>query len=183
MHARQFGAFGLRWGSGLSCGKEGLSPWCDFLLPREVGTLQYSQFKSPGELLRDVSQSLNRATTSHRERTVKGCFRHVAMTCMPKAIPWLDQGATSRILLGRESLLLQGFPITRVERIDAFSEAFLQDLAGNAMALPVVLAVLMASFCAVNWKETSAEAAPAASDADVGAAWAALTKLVPDLGS
>jgi hypothetical protein len=170
-HAREFGASGLRWGSGVP-GACSQSPWCEFLLPREVDALTYSTTREPGELLRDVSQSLTRVPTSYQERTASGGFRHVAMTCMPRAVPWLDLGKMSRIMLGRESLLLQGFPTSRVP-VDAFPESFMQDLAGNAMAVPVVLAVLMASFCAIHWREATAEDAPAATQADVDAALAA----------
>ena len=84
----------------------------------------------------------------------------------------MDLSKMSRIILGRESLLLQGFPVSRVP-VDAFPESLMQDLAGNAMAVPVALAVLMASFCAVNWREAAAEDAPAAAQADVDAALAA----------
>ena len=79
---------------------------------------------------------------------------------------------SSRIALGRETLLLQGFPTSRVP-IDAFPESLLQDLAGNAMAVPVVLAVLMASFCAIHWRDATAEDAPAATQADVDVSLAA----------
>jgi hypothetical protein len=57
--------------------------------------------------------------------------------------------------------------------IDAFPESLLQDLAGNAMAVPVVLAVLMASFCAIHWRDATAEDAPAATQADVDVSLAA----------
>ncbi len=160
-HAREFAVSGLRWGSGLA---EGGSEWCSFLLAREVDALTYSRSKEPGRLFRDVSQAVTRVPTSF---TIDG--RHVSPTCMPRAAGWLELGSSSRFMLGRESLLLQGFPLARVDA-DVFEEFLMQDLAGNAMAFPVLLAIVMASFCSISWKTATAEDAPASSDADVATA-------------
>ena len=62
-----------------------------------------------------------------------------------------------RILLGRESLALQGFPIDVLDKMgtspnkDYLKEALLGDLAGNMVSTPVMLATVMATMAAVSW--------------------------------
>ena len=62
-----------------------------------------------------------------------------------------------RCLLGREALVLQGFPVDdeRIQGvINEFSESFLQDLAGNMVATPVLLALAAASVSSLTWRRT-----------------------------
>ena len=60
-------------------------------------------------------------------------------------------------MLGREALLFQGFPINRMlETLSETPERLSHDLAGNAVALPVSLALLMATIFSVSWKDTGA---------------------------
>ena len=65
-------------------------------------------------------------------------------------------------------MILQGYPIIPLlERLEAkgqvrlkenFTESFLTDLAGNAMALPVLLAIFQAGMAAVGFKPCVQEA-------------------------
>ena len=49
--------------------------------------------------------------------------------------------------------MLQGYPVCRVgEQADSVTERFLQDLAGNGMALRVLLAVVQSAMAAMSWK-------------------------------
>jgi len=67
---------------------------------------------------------------------------------------WLHiPGDEERLLLGREALMLQGFPVCRAgPHKDEVPERFLQDLAGNAMTLHVLLAVVQSAMAALTWK-------------------------------
>ena len=94
---------------------------------------------------------------------------------VPTQLLWLHrEGNSQRLLLGREAMLLQGWPIGQVDyESDTFSESFLQDLAGNCTSPPVLLAVLLATFYAVSWKSQERDSdRPAASHAEVDAALA-----------
>ena len=84
-----------------------------------------------------------------------------------------------RLQLGREALLFLGFPLQHIQPLlDRTSEALLQDLAGNAMALPVLLAILMSTFASVSWRTgASAADAPASSTEEVTAALAMFDRL------
>jgi site-specific DNA-cytosine methylase len=76
----------------------------------------------------------------------------IAPCILPKQLLWLHrEGSFQRLLIGEESMLLQGWPIGRVNCVGV-SNALLQDLAGNAMSPPVLLAVMMATIFAVSWK-------------------------------
>ena len=56
-------------------------------------------------------------------------------------------------MLGREALMLQGYPVCRVgQQADSVTERFLQDLAGNGMTLHVLLAVVQSAMAALSWK-------------------------------
>jgi site-specific DNA-cytosine methylase len=148
LQMREYRGRALRWGQGPD-GASASSPWYPTLNPRERGTLVYSLAVHPDRLLHNISQQIHRVPVS---ALVDG--RHVAPTQMPGQLVWVcAAGSQPRLLLGREALLLQGFPVGRTQALaDSVAESFLQDLAGNAMALPVVLAVLMATVAAVSWK-------------------------------
>ena len=72
-------------------------------------------------------------------------------------------GEEERILLGREALMLQGFPVCRVPKpggqisSEEVSERVLHDLAGNAMTFHVRLAVVQSAMAALTWKEGKTE--------------------------
>ena len=78
----------------------------------------------------------------------------------------------------RDSLFL-GFPLQHMQPLlDRTSEALLQDLAGNAMALPVLLAILVRTLASVSWRTgASAADAPASSTEEVTAALAMFDRL------
>ena len=84
-------------------------------------------------------------------------------------------GDEERLLLGREALMLQGFPVCRADT-DQVSERFLQDLAGNAMTLHVLLAVVQSAMAALTWKAGEATHPIAAKD-ELHSAYGLLNKL------
>ncbi|CAJ1455628.1 unnamed protein product [Effrenium voratum] len=131
------------------------NPWFKTFTAREQDALPLCQQSAPTTLLRDLSQSISRMNSA----TLQESGRHLAPTMMPKR---------SRLLLGREALTLQGFPASTFVRelsqhqplawlqSDFPSESLMADLAGNAMALPVVLAMLQAAFAALEWQQPGA---------------------------
>jgi hypothetical protein len=123
-------------------------------------------------LMRNISQNITRLTPSHFDEDRKS---HVAPAMLPSQVMWVSApNSAGRLLLGREASLLQGFPISlNQDVVNSTAESLLQDLAGNMMALPVVLAISMALFASVSWETGSAEAAPASTDDDTEVALAA----------
>ena len=116
-------------------------------------------------LMIDLSPSIGRLTASSTDTSGK----RIAPCIMPHQLLWL-QITQPRIMLGREALLFQGYPISRVaEHADRQSESCLQDLAGNAMSLPVLLAVVMSACQAMVFRgnDELAAAASGSNEADV----------------
>ena len=82
-------------------------------------------------------------------------------TLMPTNDWWISLPERQGLLLGREALMLQGFPHHQLDEVvesDAdlkkvFSESFAMDLAGNAFSGTVVLVLLLALFLTLPWKE------------------------------
>ena len=153
---------GLRWGEAT---EESLkSRWFATLSPMQRSTLSFSQKKDPGDVLfRNISQSAG--------RVIMSTFRdgkHVAPTQLPSQLLWIQPGLAAsgqvgsqcnvgRLLLGREALMLQGYLVALVkEAVDTSSEALLTDLAGNAMAVPIVLAILVSASISLSWRKSDA---------------------------
>ena len=85
--------------------------------------------------------------------------------CMtPHQKLWIHKpDGQERLLLGREALVLQGFPVRLVEeQLDQQTDAFQHDLAGNAMSFLVLLAVAQSAFASLHWRKQSE------SDQDLG---------------
>ena len=133
--------------------------WFLTLSEREQDALALCRVEKPNVLCRDLSQSITRvnSNTWDNEMTL-----HVLPTTMPRMLRWLElrYPNSPRLLLGQEALIMQGFPVMAFLRGlkqhgAAFepSESLMQDLAGNAMPLPVVLAMLQAGMCALSWRD------------------------------
>ena len=94
---------------------------------------------------------------------------HITPTLLPTQQLWIDAPSMQRprLLLGYESLMFQGFPLSkRQDLASTFSDSLMQELAGNAMTLPVVLGLLMSTFAAVPWAAVC-QVAPPSTDAQV----------------
>ncbi len=175
-HMEEASRLGVRWRTSPPACLTA-SPWFQTLTAREQDGLQLAMRRDPRQAFFDVSQSVGRIITHTLPQGEDG--RVQAPTVMPHALLWFnathslvraeaaglvgeEQVAigqvdfTSRLVLGRESLAWQGFPVRRVletlPRDAVFSEGLMQDLAGNMMSLPVVLGILQAIVCAVTWK-------------------------------
>ena len=171
---REYRALGLRYGAHTADQRSTQSPWFLTLTPRERAALAFSQATSPGKIARNLSQSMNRVAVSHEEAEAGGGIRHVCPAVLPTQMLWLDPPAIGapRLMLGREALVVQGFPIgLRPDLTTEFTEGFMQDLAGNMMTLPVLLAMVVSTIAALPWKGTGGKLPPPpASQSEVAAA-------------
>ena len=205
------------------------NPWYHTLGNREKNALPLLQAQMPQRLamVRDLSQSIGRANCATWQDDLR---RHVCPTLLSKMTLWLESSTDSskaRIMLGREALCLQGFPIyafleilqssrqdkqqqqgsqtgfvavapsdvrktpnqesTKIDKAAAAgsfdrpqagfpSEGLMADLAGNAMALPVVMAVVQSMLACLEWRDTEI-AAPVSQVEDVDTACAAVALL------
>ena len=101
-------------------------------------------------LLRDIGQSSGRI----RESTITDTGKHLAFTMTPKQLAvTCCRGKAPRLLLGEEALLFQGYPTAAVpDLVEETPQHVLADLAGNAVSVPVLLALLMSVVVAVDWR-------------------------------
>lgn len=169
---RECRALGLRYGAHTADTRSVESPWFATLSSRERAALAVSQATSRGSLARNIGMSINRVAVSNE---VQG--RHICPTLLPTQLLWLHVDVP-RLMLGREALAIQGFPIEVLPDLASkYSEPFMLDLAGNMMTLPVLLALILSTLVALPWKGDEM-APPQSSEADVGAALASLNSLL-----
>ena len=138
------------------------SPWYSRLPSLQKTVLLYSlREKTPIDAIaRDVSQNMGRIRYSTKTTNIDGIGpcppRHVAPTQMPGQVMWLNLPTQPpRLQLGRESLILGGFPIAKVPSlVERTSEGTMMSLGGNMMSAPVLLALLVSIFESVAWRKT-----------------------------
>lgn len=205
------------------------NPWYHTLSNREKNALPLLQAQMPQRIamVRDLSQSILRANALTWQEDLG---RHVCPTLLSKMNLWLEDrrdASKARILLGREALSLQGFPIYSFLQVlqdsqfcedrqgqglqtgsatataassskkrggDAKfeqgppagsidrtpsgfpTEGLMADLAGNAMALPVVMGVVQSLLACLEWRDSEI-AGPVSQVEDVDTACAAVALL------
>ena len=191
----------VRWGV-LPPPELASNPWFATLTEREKDALPLLQAQLPKTLMRDLSPSIARANAATWKPEI---VKHLAPTMPPKMNVWVEPAGhvkKARLLLGREGLLYQGFPVIQflevledlqqqaqaagqvvadsllgqkrrrslVGRLQSRrardmlltwkpSEGLMQDLAGNAMSLPVVMTILQCAFASVSWHSRGTAAA------------------------
>eukprot|EP00438_Fugacium_kawagutii_P001081 Skav236104 [mRNA] locus=scaffold1166:290060:291565:+ [translate_table: standard] len=170
----------LRWGQAVAV-RLAANEWYQTLGDREKDALSLLQQCTPSIAFRDLSQSITRINSNTWKQDAS---KHVMSTVLPKMALWCE--AQGRLVLGREALLMQGFPVQPflqilAERMEAMplaqqwfpSEGLMMDLAGNAMALPVVLAMVQCALSALNWKgpTLSGQAVPLALSQNEDRCW------------
>ena len=143
---------GKSYGSAASVAK-GLedSLWYRTLTAEQKDVLVYSLYAEPATILfRDTCQSTTKVRKSFWLNGV-----HVAPTQTPRQLTMVCDGPHAfRLQLGRESLLLQGFPVQWVAAVaDETPDRVLQDLAGNMASVPVLLSLAMCTFASISWRE------------------------------
>ena len=138
-------------------------------------------------LFRDVSQSLGQARVSSTRSAEKSDEEptHCASTVLPmQMLMVFAPEQPFRLLLGKEALVLQGFPSrdpTLSELIDSYSENQMADLAGNMVSTPVMLAMAMAAISAVSWKDVPIYALPRATAEECSSAVSLLRRIMPQV--
>ena len=160
---------GVQWGSFALPPAVKVDAWYRTLTRQQQDAVAFSLRVNPEDLLfRDVSQSLGQTRLS--TRSAEG---HCAAAVLPNQMMMVfAPGHPFRLLLGREALVLQGFPSedpTLSELIAAFSEAQMADLAGNMVSTPIMLTMAMAAISAVSWRERPRAQASTTAEACVSA--------------
>ena len=165
-----FASHGVSWGETQPPAEVKDSPWWPTLTAEQQDSCRFSLAMDPRPcLMRDVLWSIGRVRLSKKEPS-----GHVSFTVIPKQVVMLfPDDRIPRLQLGREAMLLQGFPLPKLDSpIKDVSEVMWHDLAGNMVSLPCCLNILMSIVAAVDWRETptvnscsgEVEAADAASD-------------------
>jgi len=207
-HQFMHGQLRISWGAPPPHAESAASPWLRTVTPLQKSTLTLHQHKllssgralstasgqavvakeaaptalgqapikqvTPWKLMVDVHPSPGRLRSS----TEHGCGSTIAPCMLPHQSLWLHV-ARPRLLLGREALLFQGYPISEVkELLASHSEGLLQDLAGNAVALPVLLAVVQSTLEAISWRKVRIREGASSSSAEVEDAMALLDGLL-----
>lgn len=144
-------SLGVRWSGHVDVELQ-TNDWFGTLTTREQDALVLSQKADPASLFRNLSQSVGRINS-------KACSdagaSQIAPTMLPGQLLWVEP--CQRLLTGEEALILQGFPVlkflaeTHEPDQAEWPQSFLHDLAGNAMALPVALAIFQAGLACVPW--------------------------------
>ena len=180
-------ARGVQWGSFSPSPIMRSDAWFQTLTKQQQDAACFSLKSRPDPVLfRDVSQSLGQTRLSST-RFAEGREEptHCAATVLPaQSLMVFAPGQPFRLLLGREALVLQGFPsqdATLSKLIGSFSEVQMADLAGNMVSTPVMLAIAMAAISAVSWKDVSMSALPRTTAEDCSSAVSLLRSLMPQV--
>ena len=135
------------------------SPWYSTLCNRQQHALCFSMKENDDAriMFRAVHKTIGRG--QHAGKDTTGIV--VLGTEMPNQLMFTFAVQPPRLVLGRESFWLQGFPIDELEadcfkQVKAhgervFTESMYQDLAGNMVSTPVMLAAVIATIVAVSW--------------------------------
>ena len=126
------------------------SPWCQTLTCQQKQVAAYSLCTDPAPVLfRDVGQTCFRTRLS----SIDSEGRHRSFTVTPGQVALVFQAHEEpRLLLGEEAMVLQGFPIAKVsDLVERTSNHVMADLAGNMVAVPVLLALMMAAVACAQW--------------------------------
>ena len=156
-----FDQAGLVWGDVAVQPSHIRSPWFDVLADGVKTALTYSLKTNPDALMRDIGQSLNRLRHSKGipDPMKPDSSKHRHFSQMPQQQVWITHpGCTPRLMIGRESMMIQGFPIMLHGLEDLLHdtlESTMMSLGGNAMASHVVLPLLQATFASAPWNGTT----------------------------
>ena len=165
---------GVQWGSFGPPAAMKADVWFNTFTKQQQDAAGFSLKVNPDNLLlRDVGQSLGHTRISTRSAVSESESeaRHCAAAVLPSQMMMVfapDQ--PFRLLLGREALVLQGFPsqdTSLSELIENTSEALMADLAGNMVSTPIMLTMAMAAISSVSWRERPrAQASPTKARSD-----------------
>ena len=164
-HQRLYANLRLQWGAPSPHIATSSSRWFKTLSPYHKSVLVYRQHKflassrngdaRPQEQCRELALSVDQSADRNTQSTRWEDGATIIAPCLlPGQLLWLHiPGDEERLLLGREALMLQGYPVCRGgQQADSVTERFLQDLAGHGMTLHVLLAVVQSAMAALSWK-------------------------------
>ena len=196
-HQRLYEQLRLEWGIAPRLPSTSESPWYATLTRYQQSALilhQYRIFMSQprtasgqgrrqGQEMRlmiDLQPNANRQpnTSVMHDTSDTSDAVEIAPCILPSQLMWLNL-PVERVMLGEEALMFQGWPVSNLHPKHVRQNRLQQDLAGNAVPLPVQLAVIMSSIHALSWREPAEVQAPTSSRNDVDAALALLGTLVP----
>lgn len=141
------------------------SPWFRSLTEAQKSTLKYWQYKNvcstpagcpddeaPGPASKFMTDITHAQLGRERVSVHYEGVGEISPCIMPQQLVWLNfQDREPRLMLGKESMILQGWPIKSVDLPDWADNRFLQDLAGCGTALPVLLALVMSTLSALTF--------------------------------
>ena len=186
-HQKLYANMRIQWGGPSPHSATSSSRWFKTLSALHKSNLVYRQHKClascrAGESMaeaqcREFAYSLDQSADRNTQSTRWEDGETIIAPCvLPGQMLWLHiRGGEERPLLGREGLMLQGFPVCRADT-DQVPERFLQDLAGNAMTLHALLAVVQSAMAVLTWK-AGEPTHPIAANGEIDAACALLDKL------
>jgi len=159
IHMKAYRAKGIPWGSG------GAVP---ALSAEETSVLNYARRAVQGRMPGFVDLSVAPPKLALSE-TEAGCEVICPLRSGHPAVLWIE--SEGRLLLPTEVLAASGFVLADPSHLAATSTVTDQwDIVSSTMHAPVLLALLMAAFRAISWKERSAATSRDSSCADVAAA-------------
>ena len=174
-YQQMFESHGLRWGETQPPKEVGDSPWWPTLSAEQRDSCMFSlAVDDKHYLMRDLFWSIGKVRTSSF-----GPSGHVSFTVLPKQLVMIfPSDGSPRLQLGREAMLLQGFPLPKPgSPIADVSENLWHDFAGNMVTLPCCLNILMSIVAAVDWRSMSIVKGPGAEELE--AAEEAIQMLLP----
>ena len=180
-HQQVYAELRLQWGVDPPCSATNRSPWLQTLTRSQQSTLVLNQYrliasqsnqqlptvsdqKQMPRLMVDVFPSKSRLSTSILDSEVG----EIAPCILPNQLLWLHLPSprTPRLMLAYEAMLFQGWPIAKVQLPTWASAKLLQQLAGNAVSTPVLLAVALSAFMSASWTKPRHKTETTAEDVD-----------------
>ncbi|CAE7429767.1 scrFIAM [Symbiodinium natans] len=182
-HMKHADSLGVRWASAPGEALQG-NKWFQLLTEREADALKLSEVEAPSAGFRNLAQSIGRNNFVTRQED----GTHLGPTMLPGQLMWTNLTQPQpRLLSGFEAMMLQGFPIgpclmrmneegylvtaeaATAKQKEFPTDSLLQDLAGNAMALPVVLSMMQAALSALWLQPAQQESNAMAVETALGA--------------
>jgi len=184
-HQKEYANLRLSWGVQPSCPDTVASPWVATLTPAQRSGLTWMQYKlimsqpkpkrthtASGQvapkrkcpaLLVNLAPSIARMSASQH---YDGC--EISACILPTQTLWVHHPTMERIVLGREALMFQGWPVALLPDDNLMTNKLMEDLAGNGVSLPVLFALILSTCCAIEWQtEDEAETVAASTTEDV----------------
>jgi hypothetical protein len=193
-HAKTYRLLQLSWGVKSPDPRTRESRWLPTLSALHQSALVFAQHKhvcstpvaersgtasgQVSKFMMDIHPSMGKERVSSQY----GEVGQISPCILPTQMMWLHfEDQEPRQMLGKESMLFQGWPIESVDLPDWADNKFLQDLAGNGVSLPVMLALVMGTLSALTFaRENSAPDLDSAEDPNVDETLKLLASMIGD---